>query len=590
MHLSAKLLPFSGYFFKKYPIKLTLFFLAPLLLILEVVAIPYALKIVVDAFAEYSTNRSYIFDAVAPALWLAAGAWAGLLILIRLQEWWQVYVLPKVEADIRMSVTEYLLGHSFQYFSNQLSGNLANKIADIPRALDSLYMNLRWNIVAPVGTIIAAVVMTYFISPLMAGVVTCWVCIEISISLFLVRFINNAGKENAEDKSQLSGTIVDSITNIMAVKLFAKRSHELHHILSAQVKEQKSNALLKLRICIYRFLIDCPVTVMWGVLGYLLITYWQQGHVTTGEVVFLFNVVWSVMMRLWFMGESMAEIFKEISVARQALHVIMQPHTLVDAAEASQLQVIQGEIAFKDVTFHYNKGSNIFENKNVTIAAGSKVGLVGFSGSGKSTFCHLILRFYDVESGKITIDSQDIAKVTQDSLRENIAMIPQDTALFHRSLMENIRYGRIDASDEEVIEAAKKAHCHTFISALPEGYATLVGERGLKLSGGQRQRIAIARAILKDAPILLLDEATSALDSVTEQEIQESLYGLMEDRTTLVIAHRLSTLSAMDRILVFDNGRIIEDGSHEQLIERNGHYAHMWQMQAGGFLPEKEEV
>ena len=215
--------------------------------------------------------------------------------------------------------------------------------------------------------------------------------------------------------------------------------------------------------------------------------------------------------------------------------------------------------------------------------------MVGFSGSGKSTFVNLILRLFEVEEGQITIDSQDIKEITQQSLRENISFIPQDVSLFHRSLMENIRYGCLEASDDVVIEAAKKACCHEFILKLPDGYESMVGERGIKLSGGQRQRIAIARAVLKNAPILILDEATSALDSVTEKYIQESLHHLMEGKTTIIIAHRLSTLSAMDRILVFDNGQIIEDGSHADLLKSNGHYAEMWQMQAGGFLPESKD-
>jgi ATP-binding cassette subfamily B protein len=225
---------------------------------------------------------------------------------------------------------------------------------------------------------------------------------------------------------------------------------------------------------------------------------------------------------------------------------------------------------------------------NVTIQSGSKTGLVGFSGSGKSTFVNLILRFFDVSSGKILIDWQDIKQVTQDSLRQSIALIPQDTSLFHRSLMENIRYGRLEATDEEVFEVSKQAHCDEFIRQLPEGYQTLVGERGIKLSGGQRQRIAIARAMLKKAPILILDEATSALDSVTEKYIQESLHELMTGCTTIVIAHRLSTLAEMDRILVFSKGSIVEEGTHQQLLALNGHYAKMWKMQAGGFLPDSE--
>jgi ATP-binding cassette subfamily B protein len=294
-------------------------------------------------------------------------------------------------------------------------------------------------------------------------------------------------------------------------------------------------------------------------------------------------------MMAWLAGLELPLLFKEIGICRQALTIIQDPHDITDALQAKPLKVTRGEIVFDHVTFHYLNHQNLFEDKTISLQAGQKVGLVGFSGSGKSTFANLILRYYDVQGGRILIDGQDISKVTQNSLREQISMIPQDPSLFHRSLMENIRYGRLDATDEEVIEASKKAHCHDFIQKMPEKYHALVGERGVKLSGGQRQRIAIARAILKNAPILILDEATSALDSVTEREIQEGLEILMEKHTTLVIAHRLSTLSGMDRILVFNEGKIVEDGTHEELIKSGGHYARMWDMQAGGFLPETSQ-
>lgn len=263
-------------------------------------------------------------------------------------------------------------------------------------------------------------------------------------------------------------------------------------------------------------------------------------------------------------------------------------HDIVDAPNAQPLRVTHNKIEFENVSFSYNINNPLFKNINLVIESGKKVRFVGFSGSGKTTCVNLILRFFDVTSGRILIDNQNIAHVTQNSLHQSIAMIPQDTSLFHRSLIENIRYGRLDATDAEVIDAAKRAHCHEFINQLPDGYYSLVGERGIKLSGGQRQRIAIARAILKQAPILLLDEATSALDSVTEKCIQEGLHTLMQGSTTIVIAHRLSTLAEMDRILIFDKGEIIEDGNHTELLKANGHYAKMWKMQAGGFLPDQE--
>ena len=260
------------------------------------------------------------------------------------------------------------------------------------------------------------------------------------------------------------------------------------------------------------------------------------------------------------------------------------PQDVLDSPQAVPLVITQGEIIFENVSFHYGE-KKLFHNKAVHIKAGEKVGLVGYSGAGKSTFVNLILRFYPVEKGRILIDGQNIASVTLESLRAQVALVPQDPVLFHRSLEDNIRYGRTDASQGEVKDIAKLAHCDEFITKCPDGYASLVGERGTKLSGGERQRIAIARAMLNKAPILILDEATSALDSVTENYIQESLENLMQNRTTLVIAHRLSTLAKMDRILVFDQGKIVEQGTHTELLSKGGHYAHMWQMQAGGFLP-----
>ncbi|MGD8956838.1 MAG: ATP-binding cassette domain-containing protein, partial [Chromatiaceae bacterium] len=289
------------------------------------------------------------------------------------------------------------------------------------------------------------------------------------------------------------------------------------------------------------------------------------------------------------LSRSFLEFFEYIGNISDGVSIFIQPHEIVDRPGATDLNVTRGEIAFRDVSFTYQEGLQVFDHLTVTIEPGQQVGLVGFSGSGKSTFVNLILRLFEPQSGVIAIDDQDILAVTQDSLREHVSMIPQDPMLFHRSLMENIRYGRLDASDDDVIDAAKKAHAHEFILQTEKGYASLVGERGVKLSGGQRQRIAIARAILKDAPILILDEATSALDSVTEKKIQQGLDYLTQGKTVVVVAHRLSTISHLDRILVFDEGKIIEDGSHHDLLQRNGHYAHLWNMQAGGFLPETED-
>jgi ATP-binding cassette subfamily B protein len=323
-----------------------------------------------------------------------------------------------------------------------------------------------------------------------------------------------------------------------------------------------------------------------------LIQSFQSAMITAGDFVMILTINISIMICLWEGSREISKFAEYLGTIIQGLRVALSPIEIVDHPHASTLHVTKGEIVFDKVKFHYKGDDALFENKSVTIPASQKVGLVGYSGGGKSTFVNLILRLFDINSGRILIDGVDIKTVTQASLRQNIGMIPQDPALFHRTLMDNIRYGNPNASDKEVIEAAKKADAHHFIMKIPNKYQALVGERGVKLSGGQRQRIAIARAFLKNAPILILDEATSQLDSLTEHEIQESLWELMQGKTTLIIAHRLSTLLKMDRILVFDRGRIIEDGTHKDLLKGKGLYKTLWDAQIGGFFvdgsPKKE--
>jgi len=586
--LPISLTKFFWHFIKKQPIAFLIFFLAPLSIVLETNIIPYALKMLIDIVVNYQGNKNAVIKEMASSLWIGGLAWFGLIIIMRLQNWLQAYTIPRFEADIRMSVINHVMSHSYYYFSNQLAGNITNKIRELPKAIEFIRMILCRNCVSTFAVVLAALIIMASINQIFSWILGLWVIVHLTITLYFVRFINKVSKENADDKSILSGSIVDAISNIISVKLFARCSYEQIYIGSKQEQEKASNIFLINTMNIFQLCMDIAVTIMLGSTVYFLIISWQQEIVSVGDFVFIFNMIFAVISQMWHLGYALADLFREIGVAQQALTLITSPYQIIDSIDAKPIKVVRGEIVFNNVTFHYNKGNNIFKNKNVVIKSGQKVGLVGFSGSGKSTFVNLILRFFDVESGVVTIDDQDITKVTQDSLRESIAMIPQDTSLFHRTLIENIRYGRIDTTDEEVVEISKKAYCHNFITQLPNGYNSLVGERGIKLSGGQRQRIAIARAMLKDAPILILDEATSALDSVTEKDIQEGLHNVMQGRTTIVIAHRLSTISKMDRILVFDNGCIIEDGTHKELLRVKGHYALMWEMQVSGFLPDKK--
>lgn len=573
-------------FFHKKPLAFTVFFLTPILIVLEVTVMPYALKLMIDGLTTYQGPRSEIFQYLAPVLWLYALSWLILVIIVRLQNWWQAYVLPQFEADIRMSSFAYVIGHSYRYFSQLFSGNVGNKIRDLPTSIESIRMIVSWSILASLASAIGTLIVMATINIWCACVLAIWIVAHLSVIVYFGKYTHQSAEINAEDKSRLSGSIVDVLTNIASVKLFSKASKELEYIADEQAQEVESNKKLIITQNILRLWMDIPVTLLLLGLIYFLIRGWQQNLVSVGDIAFVTQSTAGVMNQMWFLGQALTDLFKEIGVSNQALAILKEPHEIVDDPNAKTLNVSSGQIEFDNVTFHYPQGNRLFKNKNVVIEPGTKVGLVGFSGSGKTSFVYLILRFYEPHQGKILIDGQNILEVSQDSLREAISMIPQDTALFHRNLMENIRYGRPTATDDEVIAASKRAHCHEFISTMPLGYNTMVGERGMKLSGGQRQRIAIARAILKDAPIVILDEATSALDSITEKQIQEGLHELFSGNTTIVIAHRLSTLAEMDRILVFDNGQILEDGNHDQLIKLNGHYARMWRMQAGGFLPE----
>ena len=546
-------------------------------------------KSLVDVISDFKGDRQDIIAELAPALWLGGVAWIAFSVIVRLENLWKSFALPRFEAQVRMSMLDYVTSHSYNYFANRLAGSVAAKISDMPRALDSIRMIVNWRCTTSFTVVLVALIIMATVNLVFAAILAVWITVQIPVLLYFARGVNKIAAENAEDRSRLAGKIVDSFTNIVNVKLFSSKSREQWYIGQAQAKEQRSNSRQIIKINMVKLMIDIPSTILLGLMVFFLIKGWQDGWVSSGDFVFIIFATINILHHLWFLGMELPNLFREIGVANQALTIIQQPHEIVDRSD-QRLKISEGVVEFHDVSFGYHQKTKVFSGKTVRIESGQKVGLVGFSGSGKSTFVNLILRFFDVDSGKITIDEQDIGLVTQDSLREQIAMIPQDTSLFHRSLMENIRYGRLDATDEQVCEAAKQAHAHEFISEIPEKYDALVGERGVKLSGGQRQRIAVARAILKNAPILILDEATSALDSVTEKYIQQSLHKLMQGRTTIVIAHRLSTLSAMDRILVFDQGRIIEDGTHAQLLKAKGHYAKMWQMQAQGFLPDEESL
>lgn len=550
---------------------------------------PYFLKLIVNKVQHFQGEPSAIYSAVAGVLSLLVVFWVVTELCLRIQGIVQIYTFPYFRANIRRTVFDYVKFHSHDYFANHFAGNIAKKIADLPSSCQSIMELVCFNFITTITGSVIVLVMMWMIKPLFAAVLLIWLCLHLGLTFIFLRHGNDLWEQHSDSVSVLSGKIVDIFSNISSMRLFARGQYETGYLQNYQHEEIHKAKKAMWLLEINRFVLGLSGLFLIFSMVFLLLYFWAHRYITIGDFTQIGMQMFWLLGWIWFISFQMSVFAREWGTVNNALNLITKGHDVTDAPKAYPLKVTQGKIQFENVTFEYQKKRPIFHELNVTIGAGQRVGLVGFSGSGKTTFVNLILRFYDLTSGRILIDEQDIAKVTQDSLREQIAMIPQDPTLFHRSLIENIRYGRLTASDEEVMTAARLAHCHEFIEKLDHGYHAMVGERGIKLSGGQRQRIAIARAILKNAPILILDEATSALDTVTEKLIQESLHTVMQNRTTIVIAHRLSTLADMDRIIVFSKGKIIEDGIQDELLYAGGEFARLWEMQTNGFLPEATE-
>ncbi|MDF3047355.1 MAG: putative transporter, ATPase and permease component [Candidatus Midichloriaceae bacterium] len=554
---------------------------------LDNIAWPQVIRMIISNIEEYHGPRELIWDQISGVVMLGALMWIIIDVSFRIQGVLSARIFPKFEANIRMKMFEYVSSQTHSYFSSNYSGALSNKINDMPKSAHSMMMLLMTMFIPVLVTAIIMTIMFAQLYPMFGMVIFIWICLHLGICLKTSRRCQDLSDVHAESISKLVGRIVDSFLNSGVVRLFARQNYEIQlaHILQNEERQKYETALMYIE----------KVKVLLGITAFLFVGVFMTslqihaykiGVINLGDLIFIFQGTVNITMITWWAGLELPRFFQEIGVCQQALSVMKDPIQIVDAPDAKELVVKSPSIVFENVSFHYERNSNIFENKSVTIKPGEKVGLVGFSGSGKTTFVNLILRYFEISGGRILIDGQDISKVTQNSLRSQIVMIPQEPMLFHRSLMDNIRYGNLNATDEEVMEAARNAHCDEFIQKLKDKYHTTAGERGQKISGGQRQRIAIARAMLKDAPILIMDEATSALDSVTERYIQEAIDKMAKNRTTLIIAHRLSTLANMDRILVFKDGYIVEDGTHEELYKLAGHYKKLWDMQNNGFLPE----
>lgn len=495
--------------------------------------------------------------------------------------------LPEIISRMIAKLRDHCLGQSNQFYQENLSGKISKQITNLADGVESLANNITANFLRGASLLLISFIAAYFANPIFCVILVTWFVLFATVSVLMSKKLVSLSDAQALSESIVTGELVDTLSNHSNIRIFSGKSYEKLRIAPFLKKQEKAYRATYLYSVVMCSIQGGLIALMMFFCIYFLIVLYEKNMVSIGDFALILGLATDTGYMTWFTLSEISEFNKSVGRCKQSLDSLLLPLEIKDKPNATKLNCKYGQIIFDQVNFHYKESKPLFEHLSIEIQTGQKVGLVGYSGGGKSTFVNLILRLYDVTKGAVLIDGEDIRKVTLDSLRENIAMIPQDSSLFNRSLMDNIRYGRIKATDEEIIMAAKKANAHEFITTLPQGYDSLVGERGVKLSGGQRQRIAIARAILKNAPILILDEATSQLDSLTEELIQKSLWELMQQKTTLVIAHRLSTLLHMDRILVFNQGKIIEDGPHRELIANNGFYKTLWEAQVGGFLPDK---
>lgn len=491
--------------------------------------------------------------------------------------------------SVRWMAHRYLLNQSYGFFQNEFSGRIATKVMQTALAVRDTVMKLLDVMLFVAIYMVTALILVASADPRLCIPLIIWLFFYIIVQRYFVPKMKKIAMVQADARSLMTGRIVDSYTNIITLKLFSHSNRESAYIRDGMSEflntvHPQMRLVTKLNICLWA--LNMSLVFSTAALGIYL---WLNGSITPGAIA----IVMSLAIRLtsmshWILWE-ISGLFENIGTVQDGINTLSVPSKVNDKPNAIALNVNRGDIIFDSVNFSYNTSEAVFENLDLQIPAGEKVGIVGRSGAGKSSLVSLLLRFYDIQSGAITIDGHNIERVRQESLRSNIAMVTQDTSLLHRSVRENIMFGRPEATEEEMVVAAQKAQAHDFILSLRDnvgrrGYDAHVGERGVTLSGGQRQRIAIARVLLKDAPILVLDEATSALDSEVEAAIQLSLYQLMEGKTVIAIAHRLSTIAAMDRLIVFDEGKIIEQGTHQELLGENGIYTKLWGHQSGGFL------
>jgi ATP-binding cassette subfamily B protein len=550
------------------------------------ILVPYAIKSIMEGVAASPTlSDTNLIEYLKKPLIFLIGLNVAEIIFSRASGAILIYVGPRMRQKTTKNMFHYLQYHAPRFFAENFAGALAHRISETSMSVNHAIWAVLCEFWPIIITFTVSIFLLFSTHTDLGFLVAIWVFLYISIAYFLAIRCQSYAQNYSAMRSQVNGKIVDSVTNMINAKLFARLDYEreyLDQFLGIELKAISQTFWYMERVRWFQFISAALLKIA---IVYHALMLWSMQQISVGEFTMSVGLALLIINEARNLTRRFLEFFEYIGHVANGVESIIREHHITDEAQAYPLTITKGQIEFKNVCFAYESHSPVFNSLNVTLRAGERVGLVGFSGSGKSTFVNLLLRHYEPQSGQILIDGIDIQSVTQDSLHEQISLIPQEPSLFHRSLKENIAYGRLNASDEAIELAAQLAQAHSFIEAMPDNYASLVGERGVKLSGGQRQRIAIARVILKDAPILILDEATSSLDSITEKAIQESLEQIMSQKTVIVIAHRLATIAHLDRILVFENGYLVEDGSHDQLLAQKAVYYRLWSMQAGGFLP-----
>ena len=578
---------------KKYKFLLTVaFFAYTIATLFESVLLPFIYKTIIDTLTKFIAPNGFILPSVPSDFQSIILSYVVFILIIiifqrilfTLGDYTFSYFHTKALRDINNFAFDRVINHSYQFFVNSFAGSLVKKVGRFVNSFEDIFDIFMYYLWLSSIRLVSIFIVLFLISPFIGSLFFVWTVIFVLFSLYMAKKRMPLDLLEAKYDSNTGARTADVFSSILNLKMFSSRERET--VSFNDVTTIQMDARTKAwNFQNFTFLLQGSIVSWLQITSlYVSIILWFNHQITLGTIVLAYSYSGTIFDSVWTLGKQMTRLSKSFSNASEMVEIIDSPIDISDPKDPEVLKMKEGQIIFDHVVFAYKQGSGILNDFNLNIEAGERIGVVGTSGAGKSTITKLILRFSDVNLGSIKIDGQDIRNVTQDDLRSMIAYVPQDPILFHRTLKENIAYGKPDASDEDIIEASKRAHAHEFIQGLPQGYDTLVGERGIKLSGGERQRVAIARAMLKNAPILILDEATSSLDSVSETHIKYALDALMQGRTTIVIAHRLSTIEKMDRIIVMEKGEIVEQGSHGELIKRKGIYHNFWSHQYGGFI------